>query len=798
MMNSLMIIEYAFQEEVEDEEYLHSMSISALFGAILVHDLQSVENRLDDLHITDLFGHTALMLAAELGYADLILPLQSLMGVQDVFGNTALMYAAENGYRDCLSLLQAELGLQNIIGDTALLCAIRKGHVHCIPELVGEITTADECYRLLDIALELHQLDCIIALLEAFNDINDPICKLLRAALANDTSTLRTVLPTIQNKKKYCTFALTLAATRGNTEAVQLLLPKAQGRLRNGTYAIMYAAHEGHLGCIQALVAKQGRRRTTSDDTALSIAAAQGHYPCVQFLLKSRLDRKLLQHALSQAIGSSHPECAEAILQKIPKAKYPYKVLVKAARNGFSTCVSLLMRSTKLRPPYSRTALMAAAQHGHVDCAMQLLEREVGLQDSEGRTALIFAAYAGHRACVDILLSERRLTTHTGRTALMYAAVADRIGCLEPLLVEMGIQDEDGRTALMLAAQDGNYNCITTLRRSEARMQRKDGTTALMLAAENGFHACVRLLASERCLQDLLGQTALMRAAKRGHAICLPELMQEKRMQDMEGQTALMHAVKRGHVECVRQLATQECGLRSDTGLTALTLACKVGNVHMLPYLISELGVSINNERQDPYFYAMHDNSGMVIKALIELTLPLLLRDPSYAARVYSLLMGRLEQFLTDEVEEQDDRDQILMAIDVITSLITDGPEVPDEDQTIRASRAIDLFNELFIELSEEESDNLACRCIVCMDACPSVVFTPCLHMVACAHCLEYLDGTCPYCRKEIQEMLYINDISCSNSSFSVSSWSPSTENSMGSCHSLVAGSSMAESTSSM
>ncbi|TNJ28381.1 Ankyrin repeat protein 2 [Giardia muris] len=796
IMGSLVIVENALQDEVEDGDDLQSMSISTLFGAILLHNLQGVETRLEDMHITDLFGHTALMLAAELGYADLIPPLQQLQGLQDIFGNTALMYATENGYRECLPLLQSELGLQNIIGDTALLCAIRKGHAHCIPDLVGEIRTKDECYQLIELAFELHQIECVIALLDGLTDLADSVHQLLRAALTNDTSALKVILPTVQDKKKYCTFALTLAAAHGNTEAVQFLLPKAQGRVRNGSYAIMYAAHEGHLGCIQALVAKQGRRRTTSDDTALSIAASQGHYPCVQFLLKSRLDRKLLQHALAQAISALHPECAEAILQKAPKAKYSYKVLVKAARNGFTNCVSLLMRSTKLRPNESRTALMAAAQYGHLDCVIQLLEREVSLQDSEGRTALVFAAYTGHRACVDKLLDERGLTTHTGRTALMYAAVADRMGCLEPLLTEAGFQDEDGRTALMLAAQDGNYGCITILRRFEARMQRKDGTTALMLAAENGFHACVRLLTSEQCLQDSTGQTALMRAARRGHANCLPELMHEKRVQDMEGQTALMHAVKHGHVECVRQLATQECGLRSDAGLTALSLACKIGNVQMLPYLISELGISMDNEHQSPYFYAMSHSGGEVIEALIELTLPSLLRNSSYAACVYSSLIERLERFFFEMVEEGDDRDRLRMAFDLAASLITDGSELLGEDQTMRASRAIDLFNELLVELSDEGVDPLACQCIICMDARPSVVFTPCLHMVMCAHCLGYLDGTCPYCRKGIREMVHTNEISDSDRPLSVSSWSPSVEGSVGSCNTLVTASSTADSVS--
>ena len=106
-MGSLVIVENALQDEVEDGDDLQSMSISTLFGAILLHNLQGVETRLEDMHITDLFGHTALMLAAELGYADLIPPLQQLQGLQDIFGNTALMYATENGYRECLPLLQS-------------------------------------------------------------------------------------------------------------------------------------------------------------------------------------------------------------------------------------------------------------------------------------------------------------------------------------------------------------------------------------------------------------------------------------------------------------------------------------------------------------------------------------------------------------------------------------------------------------------------------------------------------------------------------------------------------------------
>ena len=67
----------------------------------------------------------------------------AVMDVKDIFGKTALMIAARNGHTECVQLLlEREGGLQKKDGETALMIAARSGYVECVKLLLekeGEI-----------------------------------------------------------------------------------------------------------------------------------------------------------------------------------------------------------------------------------------------------------------------------------------------------------------------------------------------------------------------------------------------------------------------------------------------------------------------------------------------------------------------------------------------------------------------------------------------------------------------------------------------------------------------------------
>ena len=70
---------------------------------------------------------------------------------------------------------------------------------------------------------------------------------------------------------------------------------------------------------------------------------------------------------------------------------------------------------------------MVAAYYGKTGCVRILAEKEAKMQDEEKRTALMYAAENGHLECVKILAPlEKGMQSnnicHDGWTALMHAA----------------------------------------------------------------------------------------------------------------------------------------------------------------------------------------------------------------------------------------------------------------------------------------------------------------------------------------------------------------------------------------
>lgn len=83
--------------------------------------------------------------------------------------------------------------------------------------------------------------------------------------------------------------------------------------------------------------------------------------------------------------------------------------LMFAAQNGHMDVVRLLLEDEKqMVDGNGWTALMYAASNGHVEIACLLLDHEKCVQDNDGWSALMFAAYYGYTDMVGLLLSEER------------------------------------------------------------------------------------------------------------------------------------------------------------------------------------------------------------------------------------------------------------------------------------------------------------------------------------------------------------------------------------------------------
>lgn len=196
-----------------------------------------------------------------------------------------------------------------------------------------------------------------------------------------------------------------------------------------------------------------------------------------------------------------------------------------------------------------RTALMWAAQRGHVDAVRLLLASGASVCDidAEGRSALMLSAEAGCDESARLLLDSRAAVDdrcHNGMTALMYAATEGRLVALSALLdVSANINAHDdtfGMTPIMWAAVGGQVDGVSLLldRRARTEVKDSDGRTALMHAAERGSLEVVNLLLESGSVRldeadPLYGRTALDWAENANQTETVRLLMQSRAKVDM-------------------------------------------------------------------------------------------------------------------------------------------------------------------------------------------------------------------------------------------------------------------------
>ncbi|ESU40481.1 Serine/threonine protein kinase [Giardia duodenalis] len=166
--------------------------------------------------------------------------------------------------------------------------------------------------------------------------------------------------------------------------------------------------------------------------------------------------------------------------------------LVRAAHTNSTETVQMLVEGgdgVGKRDEQGMTALMHAAQQGHVEPARLLVEEEQGLQDRNGWTALMHAAHNNHFEVVEILAAH-----------------------------ECGNRDINGRTALMIAAERGHTEIVAALAQHEKGLTDSSGNTALMLAADNARTEAVRqLVEHEKGMKDSQNHSALLGSQEWAH-----------------------------------------------------------------------------------------------------------------------------------------------------------------------------------------------------------------------------------------------------------------------------------------
>ena len=223
---------------------------------------------------------------------------------------------------------------------------------------------------------------------------------------------------------------------------------------------LLQGARQGDLALVKKALNNGADPQAALDrekNSALMVAAASGHIHLVRFFLSR------ITGGGSNAFG--------------------YTPLMKAAENGHTEVVRLLLASGKVYPNAvtrldDRTALSFAAEKGHVEI-VRLLIPKTGIINggaSFGYTALMWASSNGHAEVVRLLIAARAWvglqTFRHGITALMLAAENGHTAVVRLLLTaraDVNTKRKDGKTALQLALQKGHTEIIKLLKQAGAR-----------------------------------------------------------------------------------------------------------------------------------------------------------------------------------------------------------------------------------------------------------------------------------------------------------------------------------------
>lgn len=258
------------------------------------------------------------------------------------------------------------------------------------------------------------------------------------------------------------------------------------------------------------------------------------------------------------------------------------------------------------------TLLHYAARHGHLPIVTYLLE--VVAMDVEGmnndyKRALHEAASMGHRDCLLYLLGEGAQVDCLKKadwTPLMMACTRKNLDIIKDLVEHKAnpmLKNKDGWNCFHIAAREGDPAIIEYLLdafpdiwHTESKIKR----TPLHTAAMHGCIDVVKILL-ERCGYD-------------------PDC------KDSCGVTPFMDAVQNGHLHIAQLLLEKKkvCFTAVDKmGAQALHLAAVTGQDQSLHYLVSSLGVNVNERatsiQLSPLHYAAKEGHVSCLSTLLSL-----------------------------------------------------------------------------------------------------------------------------------------------------------------------------------
>lgn len=254
------------------------------------------------------------------------------------------------------------------------------------------------------------------------------------------------------------TTGLCKAAAAGDLEMVKILFESEKDIVDSrGKTALMYAAENGHTSVISFLMPHMAKKQSNDKTTALMYAVWKGHKDAVGLLVKEEHGFAQFRGmtALMQAARYKHTDLFEPLSSECGRRDNSgFTALIFATMSGCIDVVKKLWdKEGSINGLNGETPLMIAARENKTDLIdFFISKRQAGKRDAEGKTALMTAAERGHIQSISALLKyEKNMQDNRGMTALMYAASNSKLEAAKLLTEEIPLKDRRGQTALQYA-----------------------------------------------------------------------------------------------------------------------------------------------------------------------------------------------------------------------------------------------------------------------------------------------------------------------------------------------------------
>lgn len=425
--------------------------------------------------------------------------LQKLLKKHGLDAEQCLGIVAESGDAHMLRTLISVLSREQLdyrnpkfqSGAAAIARAAFRGHANCVQILLEAQASVDlrntgGGFNALLEAAEHGHAACMKLLLEAKADANPRDDKMLEFGPP-----------------------LWLACMRGHISCAKLLLDAeadpAQSNCREDTPLHM-ASQDGHVGCVALLLQRKANVNAlslTSTHTPLSAACGHGHLCVAKMLIANsalvngkvvstlggpdrRLGAALIAAANSPRHGAGLSEDSRA--PAFPPVSEVEMILYLLAQGADVDTIN----THKTMDGLPSTALVYAAQHGHVQSVTALLVAKAspnGAENARWNCPLLVASMRGHAKCVEKLLKAGADTHQTYRfTGLDTYAIC--------VAGAKGVIDRVEYPGAPVPSKEAYLECARLLELADVRFDSKYGRTCAWCGSppsqENALLACAR------------------------------------------------------------------------------------------------------------------------------------------------------------------------------------------------------------------------------------------------------------------------------------------------------------------